>query len=466
MKNDPLVAKLYNKMQQEQNEYRAWLLAQPPEEILNHAYEYSSREDILIALENASLRPAQLRALLESQAPLADIYKDYRDCDTNTLDVMTLCIADRADIDLMESTKKNWPPVYYQTGRYAREHEELPQYRASMKLNEECRDEIDDAISYNYNGLCLDDGAVQQVLAGYGAERTRYIVAAAIQVRDGDARISPQNRRWADSVRTIQDINADGYDKAVYYANTFNFMVSILYTQLFDQLFRLADSTPEFHGTLPVHVRLMMDEFANVATPENFVKILAVARSRNISCDIILQNISQIKSKYKDDWETIIGNCDSLVYLGGNDYSTFEYISKLLGKQTIRTKGQSIGKGSHGSSSDSYQVTGRELMTPDEVRRMKRSDCLVMISGEAPVRDKKYNLFDHPNLKYTPDYRSPRGLLHRAATPIPAPEGYTMPPDYMAQAGTVSLAYVAELTCPEITEDLYDELQEWEESLL
>ena len=169
---------------------------------MNHAYEYSSREDILIALENASLRPAQLRALLESQAPLADIYKDYRDCDTNTLDVMTLCIADRADIDLMESTKKNWP-----------------QYRASMKLNEECRDEIDDAISYNYNGLCLDDGAVQQVLAGYGAERTRYIVAAAIQVRDGDARISPQNRRWADSVRTIQDINADGYDKAVYYAN-------------------------------------------------------------------------------------------------------------------------------------------------------------------------------------------------------------------------------------------------------
>ena len=247
--------------------------------------------------------------------------------------------------------------------------------------------------------------------------------------------------------------------------DTFNFMVSILYTQLFDQLFRLADSTPEFHGTLPVHVRLMMDEFANVATPENFVKILAVARSRNISCDIILQNISQIKSKYKDDWETIIGNCDSLVYLGGNDYSTFEYISKLLGKQTIRTKGQSIGKGSHGSSSDSYQVTGRELMTPDEVRRMKRSDCLVMISGEAPVRDKKYNLFDHPNLKYTPDYRSPRGLLHRTATPIPAPEGYTMPPDYMAQAGTVSLAYVAELTCPEITEDLYDELQEWEESL-
>ena len=136
-----------------------------------------------------------LRCVLHSCAlcwnpkpPLADIYKDYRDCDTNTLDVMTLCIADRADIDLMESNEKDWPPVYYQTGRYAREHEELPQYRASMKLNEECRDEIDDAISYNYNGLCLDDGAVQQVLAGYGAERTRYIVAAAIQV------VSPSSR--------------------------------------------------------------------------------------------------------------------------------------------------------------------------------------------------------------------------------------------------------------------------------
>lgn len=106
MKNDSLVAKLYNKMQQEQNEYRAWLLAQPPEEILNHAYEYSSREDILMAFENVSLRPAQLRALLESQAPLADIYKDYRDHDTNALDVMAMCIEDRADINLMESTKK------------------------------------------------------------------------------------------------------------------------------------------------------------------------------------------------------------------------------------------------------------------------------------------------------------------------------------------------------------------------
>ena len=132
---------------------------------------------------------------------------------------------------------------------------------------------------------------------------------------------------------------------------TFNFIATMLYTQLFDQLFRLADSTPEYNGALPVHVRLMMDEFANVALPKNFKNILAVCRSRNISCDIILQNIAQLKSLFKDDWEGIIGNCDTLLYLGGNEYGTYEYLSKILGKETERTKSQSIGKGSRGSIS-------------------------------------------------------------------------------------------------------------------
>lgn len=126
---------------------------------------------------------------------------------------------------------------------------------------------------------------------------------------------------------------------------TFNFIATMLYTQLFDQLFRLADSTPEYNGALPVHVRLMMDEFANVALPKNFKNILAVCRSRNISCDIILQNIAQLKSLFKDDWEGIIGNCDTLLYLGGNEYGTYEYLSKILGKETERTKSQSITSG-------------------------------------------------------------------------------------------------------------------------
>ena len=244
-----------------------------------------------------------------------------------------------------------------------------------------------------------------------------------------------------------------------------NYLVGMIYTQLIQTLYRQADRIHK--GRLPVPVHCLMDEYANISLPKDtFLSALATMRSRAIFCSIIVQNMAQLKAMYKDDWESLVGLCDEFLYLGGTEKETHKYVSELLGKETISTTSYNQSKGRSGSYSINHQQSGRDLMTPDEVRRMKRSDCLVMISGEAPVRDKKYNLFDHPNLKYTPDYRSPRGLLHRFATPIPAPEGYTMPPDYMAQAGTVSLAYVAELTCPEITEDLYDELQEWEESLL
>ena len=217
----------------------------------------------------------------------------------------------------------------------------------------------------------------------------------------------------------------------------------MLYTQLFDQLFRLADSTPEYNGALPVHVRLMMDEFANVALPKNFKNILAVCRSRNISCDIILQNIAQLKSLFKDDWEGIIGNCDTLLYLGGNEYGTYEYLSKILGKETERTKSQSIGKGSRGSSSDSLQTAGRELCMPDEIRRMRDDECLLLMRSEDPVIDKKYNLLHHPNVKYTPDAGG---------------EPYVMPPDYMGDAVTITMDAVAAATAPEITEEMYEQL--------
>lgn len=224
---------------------------------------------------------------------------------------------------------------------------------------------------------------------------------------------------------------------------TFNFIATMLYTQLFDQLFRLADSTPEYNGALPVHVRLMMDEFANVALPKNFKNILAVCRSRNISCDIILQNIAQLKSLFKDDWEGIIGNCDTLLYLGGNEYGTYEYLSKILGKETERIKSQSIGKGSRGSSSDSLQTAGRELCMPDEIRRMRDDECLLLMRSEDPVIDKKYNLLHHPNVKYTPDAGG---------------EPYVMPPDYMGDAVTITMDAVAAATAPEITEEMYEQL--------
>ena len=224
---------------------------------------------------------------------------------------------------------------------------------------------------------------------------------------------------------------------------TFNFIATMLYTQLFDQLFRLADSTPEYNGALPVHVRLMMDEFANVALPKNFKNILAVCRSRNISCDIILQNIAQLKSLFKDDWEGIIGNCDTLLYLGGNEYGTYEYLSKILGKETERTKSQSIGKGSRGSSSDSLQTAGRELCMPDEIRRMLDDECLLLMRSEDPVIDRKYNLLKHPNVKYTPDAGG---------------EPYVIPPDYMGDAITITMGAVAAATAPEITEEMYEQL--------
>ncbi len=224
---------------------------------------------------------------------------------------------------------------------------------------------------------------------------------------------------------------------------TFNFIATMLYTQLFDQLFRLADSTPEYNGALPVHVRLMMDEFANVALPKNFKNILAVCRSRNISCDIILQNIAQLKSLFKDDWEGIIGNCDTLLYLGGNEYGTYEYLSKILGKETERTKSQSIGKGSRGSSSDSLQTAGRELCMPDEIRRMRDDECLLLMRSEDPVIDRKYNLLKHPNVKYTPDAGG---------------EPYVIPPDYMGDAVTITMDAVAAATAPEITEEMYEQL--------
>ena len=224
---------------------------------------------------------------------------------------------------------------------------------------------------------------------------------------------------------------------------TFNFIATMLYTQLFDQLFRLADSTPEYNGALPIHVRLMMDEFANVALPKNFKNILAVCRSRNISCDIVLQNIAQLKSLFKDDWEGIIGNCDTLLYLGGNEYGTYEYLSKILGKETERTKSQSIGKGSRGSSSDSLQTAGRELCMPDEIRRMRDDECLLLMRSEDPVIDKKYNLLHHPNVKYTPDAGG---------------EPYVMPPDYMGDAVTITMDAVAAATAPEITEEMYEQL--------
>ena len=180
-----------------------------------------------------------------------------------------------------------------------------------------------------------------------------------------------------------------------------NFLVGMLYTQAFQELYYQADKV--HMGGLPVPVRLMFDEFANVALPDGYARLQATMRSRNIMATIILQNISQLKALFKDDWEGIIGNADTFVYLGGNEQSTHKYISEQLGKETIDTKSSSQSKGRNGSFSQSFQQTGRDLMTPDEVRLLDNKNAIVFIRGERPVIDEKYDLMKHPNVQYTED---------------------------------------------------------------
>ena len=181
-----------------------------------------------------------------------------------------------------------------------------------------------------------------------------------------------------------------------------NYLVSMLFTQCFQELYLRADE--RYDGRLPVPVRVIQDEWANVPQPDSYPKVLATCRSYNIGIDIIVQNIQSIKARYRDEYQSIIGNCDTLLFLGGgNEPESLEFMSKLLGKETIsiRTRGRTRGRS--GSSSINYQLTGRELMTPDEIRRMPTRDALLLIRGESPVRDRKYNIKKHPNYRYTQD---------------------------------------------------------------
>ena len=180
-----------------------------------------------------------------------------------------------------------------------------------------------------------------------------------------------------------------------------NFLVGMLYTQAFQELYYQADKV--HHGSLPVPVRLLFDEFANVALPDGYARLQATMRSRNIMATIILQNISQLKELFKDSWEGIIGNADSFLYLGGNEKETHKYISEMLGKETIDTQTSSQSKGRNGSYSRNFQQTGRELLTPDEVRRLDNRYAIAVIRGEEPIMDEKYDLMRHHNLKYTED---------------------------------------------------------------
>jgi type IV secretion system protein VirD4 len=202
-------------------------------------------------------------------------------------------------------------------------------------------------------------------------------------------------------------VNGDGETRTALFCVTpdsdksYNFIIGMLYTQIFQELYYQADFI--CGGRLPIHVTFMLDEFANVALPDDFCSLLSTMRSREISSVIIIQNLAQIKALFKDTWETIPGNCDTLVYLGGNEQSTHKYISELLGKGTIDKRSSGETKGRQGSSSRNYDVLGRELLTPDEARKMDNRKCLIFIRGFDPIIDTKFIPYDHPAFSQTAD---------------------------------------------------------------
>ena len=206
--------------------------------------------------------------------------------------------------------------------------------------------------------------------------------------------------------------------------SSMNYLVGMLYTQCFQALYRRADE--KHNGRLPVPVRVIQDEWANVAQPESYPKILATCRSYNIGLNIIVQNVQQIKALYEKEHESIIGNCDTLLFLGGgNEPASLEFIVKLLGRETLATRTRGLTKGRNGSSTTNYQQTGRDLMTVDEVRKLDTNKAILFIRGEDPVIDRKYNLKRHPNIKLTSDGRAkpyihkPQGVPDYALPDLP-----------------------------------------------
>jgi type IV secretion system protein VirD4 len=237
-----------------------------------------------------------------------------------------------------------------------------------------------------------------------GADKTMQsiIITASARLAKFDLE-SLQNLTMDDEMEfeTYGDRKTALFIKTPVVDSSFNFMAGMVYTQLFQQLYSVADKEPSGHLKIPVH--FLMDEFANVKLPEDFEKILSTSRKHWILISIILQNVAQLKAIYEKSWESIVGNCDTFIYLGGNEQSTHEYISKALGKETIRTKTYQMTRGGHGSSSVNFNQLGLELMSPDQVRRLDNRKCIVMVRGERPVMDDKYRLKSHPNIKTSAD---------------------------------------------------------------
>lgn len=258
------------------------------------------------------------------------------------------------------------------------------------------------------------------------------------------------------------DLSSMGEKKVALFAlipdndTSFNFLVSILYTQLFQQLFYTADR--KYGGSLPVHVHFCMDEFSNVSLPDDFDKILSVMRSRGVSVSIILQNMAQLKALFEKQWESIVGNCDEFLYLGGNEQSTHKYVSELLGKATIDTNTYGKSSGRSGSYSTNYQTAGRELMTPDEVRMLDNRYALLFIRGERPVKDLKFDILKHPFVKDTADGEAKPYLHGQDRDAVAAIELFYGEPEEEMMTETGQTEY--ELLSEDELQKLYDNEEE------
>ena len=258
------------------------------------------------------------------------------------------------------------------------------------------------------------------------------------------------------------DLSSMGEKKVALFAlipdndTSFNFLVSILYTQLFQQLFYTADR--KYGGSLPVHVHFCMDEFSNVSLPDDFDKILSVMRSRGVSVSIILQNMAQLKALFEKQWESIVGNCDEFLYLGGNEQSTHKYVSELLGKATIDTNTYGKSSGRSGNYSTNYQVAGRELMTPDEVCMLDNRYALLFIRGERPVKDLKFDILKHQFVKDTADGEAKPYLHGQDRDAVAAIELFYGEPEEEMMEETEQTEY--EILSEEELQKLYDNEEE------
>ena len=252
----------------------------------------------------------------------------------------------------------------------------------------------------NPNSLALKQYKIYKQAAG----KTAKSILISVGVR-----LSAFNLESIASLTATDELELDlvGERKTAIFAvipdndSTFNFLIGMLYTQLFQMLYYQADIV--HGGALPVPIHFLMDEFANVALPDEFDKLLSTMRSRLIFVSIIIQNLAQIKGLYKDSWESIVGNCDTLYYLGGNEQSTHKFMSEYLGKETLDTNTYGKSSGRSGNYSTNYQQAGRELLTPDEVRLLDNDYGLLFIRGERPVFDKKYDILKHPRINETTD---------------------------------------------------------------